>query len=168
MKQSSLVTTALMINLDWKLPVNLDLGALCIGRDGNRRLISHEDVGSRLEWPFAHLAHRTMEIGRVKHRREHLVITSSQACELITLIVWDKHAVMSQEASDFCRHPEELSIKAHMQNNMTIDLTFRGAEGNLVTAATIRHGELSVDGTVGLCGPDVERYATKIYETEQC
>ncbi len=162
------ITPAITINLDWKLPLNLDLGALCIADNGDRQLICHENVGSRLSWPFAHLAHQSTEIGRVKHRREHLVITNCSASHKIFVAVWDKHALDDVSDSDFCRLPGECSIRVHTQDNTSHLIEFTPLAGNIVLAAVISRFQLETIGMVGRAGASLEWDIDQLIERSQC
>ena len=145
--QADLWGNSFIVDLEWTLSDDLDLAALCISKEGNNNsLIYHGSVGKRAAPPYVHLAHESDGDGRMKLRREHLVITRSNANSAILIFVWDHAAVASGSWAEFLRKQGSYSISVTDQRNHRIQLHSSAAAGNCLLVGQIRDSHVSSCG----------------------
>jgi len=127
-----------VIDLEWKFPDDLDLAVLCVGHAGTpNTLVYYGSPGARSVAPFVHLAHESTGDGRMKQRREHMVVVNSNAHERMFIFVWDHNAVAEGRDANFLQDPEGYEVTVTDRRNQCVNLQQAPKTGNCILVGKI-------------------------------
>jgi len=133
---------AIAVNVQWRIPLDLDLAALCIVDGEPAELIYHANEGRRMTSPFCHLSHDGDNTARTKDRREHLVVVNPTALTRIHLFLWDHESAEQGSSLNGLALEEDVTIHLVDTSNKIIELPLvkRATPWNCVHIATIEDG----------------------------
>lgn len=148
--------SSIVIDLNWQLQADLDLGVVYQDRDtDNQTLLYYGRRGSRASYPYLHLGSDATGDGRTKLRREHLVATRLDEHQQIDVLVWDHESLLEGVDSAFSTDIELLDLCATDGQNFRYPFKLASHRaGNCIHAVRIRDGAFSLVDNIATLSTD--------------